>query len=205
MTVDEQQQRKGVGRPRSASSQQAILDATLELVAEEGIQGTHIEAIATRAGVGKTTIYRRWPTKEALILDALNELHGHVKLIDTGDMRQDLLTFLKELLDLLETHPLHERLIFRLVGEAKARPEFAQVMYERVFAPRLHFVTQFMEQAHARGELRQNQDPVFICSLLVGPLLYYKLVTQILPSPNTLDEVLEQIVDAVLAVAGPRA
>ncbi|MBA3947174.1 MAG: TetR/AcrR family transcriptional regulator, partial [Herpetosiphonaceae bacterium] len=146
------EQRKGVGRPRSASSQQAILDATLLLVAEEGIQGTHIEAIATRAGVGKTTIYRRWPSKEAVILDALSELHGQIKLIDTGNLRTDLLTFLHELLHLMETHPLHERLIFRLLGELKVHPEFAQVLYERVYAPRLGFMTQFVERAEARGE-----------------------------------------------------
>ena len=69
MTVPEQEEREDLtGRPRSAQSHWAILDATLELVAEEGIQGASIEGIAARAGVGKTTIYRRWPSKEASIL-----------------------------------------------------------------------------------------------------------------------------------------
>ncbi len=198
MTVHEQKKRGGVGRPRSARSHRAILDATLELVAEEGIQGTRIEAIAARAGVGKTTIYRRWLSKEALILDALSELHGHGKLVDTGELRADLLTFLKEPFHMLETHPLHERLVFRLFGEARAHPEFARVLYERVYAPRLQCMTHFIERAQERGELRPNVDTVFLASLLMGPLLYYKLATRVLPSSYSSHELLEQIVDAVL-------
>jgi len=59
------------GRPRSAQAHKAILDATLELLAEEGFHGLSIEAVAAKAGVGKTTIYRRWPSKDELVMDAI--------------------------------------------------------------------------------------------------------------------------------------
>jgi AcrR family transcriptional regulator len=71
-TVHKKEKTRKVGRPRSARVHRAILDATLELVAAEGIQGASIEAIAERAGVGKTAIYRRWESKEALVSDAIN-------------------------------------------------------------------------------------------------------------------------------------
>src|SRR5437899_12567871 len=84
------------GRPRSVQSHQAILEATLEIFAEEGLQGLSIEAIAERAGVGKTTIYRRWSSKEDVIKDALDLFRGEHPLPDTGNIRDDLLYIAKE-------------------------------------------------------------------------------------------------------------
>ncbi|MGH2503871.1 MAG: helix-turn-helix domain-containing protein, partial [Ktedonobacterales bacterium] len=77
------------GRPRSAQADQAILDAALELIAQEGIQGMSIEGVAARAGVGKTTIYRRWPNKDALALDALRTVKPPIVSFDTGNLRSD--------------------------------------------------------------------------------------------------------------------
>src|SRR5215212_2222443 len=133
-----------VGRPRSAQAHQAILEATLELVAKEGIQGASMEAIAARAGVGKTTIYRRWASKEALILAALREFFTEPHLIDTGNLRADLVTGLKETIRLRLSDPLFEALLYRLFGEIKAHPEFLRVLHEQVLAPDLHQMTQFI-------------------------------------------------------------
>src|SRR6266496_6782642 len=81
------------GRPRSAQAHKAILDATLELLAEGGFQGLSIEAVAARAGVGKTTIYRRWPSKNELVMDAIREVQVNLSVIDTGNFRKDVVTF----------------------------------------------------------------------------------------------------------------
>src|SRR5437764_14075432 len=79
------------GRPRSERADKAIVDATLDLLAEEGgVTGVSIEAVAARAGVGKTTIYRRWPNKEALIIDALAALKEPFPVPRGDSARDDL-------------------------------------------------------------------------------------------------------------------
>src|SRR5438552_17303325 len=79
------------GRPRSERAEKAIIDATLDLLVEEaGVAGLSIEAIAGRAGVGKTTIYRRWPNKEALIIDALASLKRPLPPVPGRSVREDL-------------------------------------------------------------------------------------------------------------------
>jgi AcrR family transcriptional regulator len=205
VAIREPHKNRGAGRPRSVESHQAILEATLELMAKDGIQGTSIEAIAARAGVGKTTIYRRWSSKEDLMVDALSEVHMQLKLVDTGNLRADLTALLKEMLQHLEqetSHPLMGELMFRVLGEAKTHPEFFQVLHDRVYAPRLQQMDRFIRQAQARGELRQDLDAIFVASLIVGPLLYCVLVSQAAPSPYTTDDLPGQIVDAVLRGIG---
>src|SRR5260370_35342567 len=83
------------GRPRSAQAHKAILDATLELLAEEGFQGLSIEEVAARAGAGKTTIYRRWSSKEELVMEAIRQVQIEVPVMDTGNFRNDLAALLE--------------------------------------------------------------------------------------------------------------
>ena len=82
--------KKSSGRPRSTRSHQAMLQATLELLAEVGLEATSIEAIAARAGVGKTTIYRRYRCKEELVADAIERVRKEVVIPDTGHLESDL-------------------------------------------------------------------------------------------------------------------
>src|SRR6185503_18596376 len=81
---------RGSGRPRSAESEQAILNATLRMLGAQGVAGTTIEGVAAEAGVGKTTIYRRWPTKTDLILAALTDIVPPGDPPDTGSMAGDM-------------------------------------------------------------------------------------------------------------------
>jgi AcrR family transcriptional regulator len=202
LAASEPRENRAVGRPRSAESHQAILEATLELVAAEGMQRASIEAIAARAGVGKTTIYRRWSSKEDLIVDALSELHPLAKLVDTGNLREDLVAVLKAFVELVRTRPELERLMFRVLGEAKTHPEFLQVLHDRVYAPRLEQMDRFMRQAQARGEVRRDLDTIFVGSLIAGPFLFHLLISQILPTPYALEDLPEKIVDTVLTAIG---
>lgn len=205
MTEENQEERRSVGRPRSVESHQAILEATLALVAAEGIQGTSMEAIAARAGVGKSTIYRRWSTKEALIVDAINELHVRMQFIDTGHFQTDLVATLKEIQHQLETQPLLKQLFLRVFGEAQARPEFLQAFYERIFSVRVAHVTKFFAQAQARGELRADLDPFFTASLVLGPLIPNIIISSFLPDSYPTHNLPERIVDAVMQGIGIRA
>src|SRR5690349_4113522 len=80
------------GRPRSLQAQQALFDATLALLSTEGFDTMSVDAIAERAGVGKQTIYRWWPSKDALVIDAIKSLQQtHYPVLDTGSLSQDLL------------------------------------------------------------------------------------------------------------------
>jgi AcrR family transcriptional regulator len=207
MTTEAQENTRGVGRPRSAASHQAILNAAFELVAEQGVQGASIEAIAARAGVGKTTIYRRWSSKEALVADALGQLQLQIRLPDTGNLRGDLVALATELLQHFrqeDVHPLFERMLLRVIGEAQTHPEFLQILYDRVYAPRLGLIRRLVERAQARGELRPNFEPVFMASLIAGPIVFHLLAAQILPLPSSpaWDDLPERIVDAVLHGVG---
>ena len=85
------------GRPRAEGLDEALLDVTLELAGEVGIDGMSMDDLAQRAGVSKATIYRRWPSKERLVLDALNHAMRPFDLIDTGSLRSDLEDYLGEL------------------------------------------------------------------------------------------------------------
>ena len=96
MNVEESEPQRPVGRPRSAEVHSAILTATVELFAEEGFDGMSLEAVANRAGVGKTAIYRRWSSKEALVLDALKVLSVEVPIVDTGNFREDATALLHD-------------------------------------------------------------------------------------------------------------
>ncbi len=186
------------GRPRSAKSHQAILKAAIELFAEEGFRGVSMEAVAGHAGVGKTTIYRRWNSKEDLILDAIkSELGGEAHFRDTGNLRADLIGALEQIMRTFAENPLVEKLCFRLFGEAKAHPGLLQVLSERYFGPHMEEESTLFMQAQARGELPTNIDLMFFGSMLVGPLYFYYLVSGVLLTFDPPGDLPRRIVDTI--------
>src|SRR5579859_1661629 len=135
------------GRQRSAQSHQAIVEATLELFAEVGFQGLSIEAIAERAGVGKTTIYRRWSSKEDMIKDALELFRSNNPLPHTGHIHSDLLYLTKESRELFSHHPLMANLILKLMAEMKTKPEIYHAFRKELVTPRTQQFRQIIEDA----------------------------------------------------------
>jgi AcrR family transcriptional regulator len=194
MTIPDNAVRKP-GRPRSAQSHQAILEATVELLAETGYEAMSIEAVAARAGVGKTTIYRRWASKEELVSEAIRTLHSELAFVDTGNIRDDLITFLKST---FQARPsIVENLLLKMLSEMRTNPEIYSTFHASIIAPRLQELTQFVQRAQARGEIRPDLDPLFVIDLIAGPALYRLLLSGIMTSPPPPD-LPEQIVDAVL-------
>lgn len=197
MSEYEQAIRK-VGRPRSTESHQAILEATLTLFAEEGLQGLSIEGVAERAGVGKTTIYRRWSSKEDLIKDALDQFRADYPVPDTGNIRNDLLSITREAQALFNRNPLVGKLITKLVAEVKTKPDIYRPFYEKVAAPRLQQFRQMVERAQQRGELRSDLDPSLMFSLILISLAYGSLFGELIaPDANQIYDP-EAAVDALL-------
>jgi AcrR family transcriptional regulator len=162
--------RRRRGRPRRAATREAIIDATLELLAERGFQAATMAAIAARAGVGKNTIYRRWPSKEELIADAIRELSAELDVPEEGDVRALLLHRLADFAHVF-AHPLLGRILPGLLGELQRNPGFAAVYAERVVRPRHREMVALIRAARERGELRKDVDPDVIADLLIGPPL----------------------------------
>jgi AcrR family transcriptional regulator len=120
----EQTAARAPGRPRSAASHQAILQATLELLAAKGMRGMSMDAVAERAGVSKATIYRRWKSKEDLVEELLDHLLAVIQPLDTGDPRAD---FIETARRAVASAGPGLKLLPALAGEAVVNPEFGQV------------------------------------------------------------------------------
>src|SRR5512142_1481611 len=124
------------GRPRSAEADRAILTATADLLAERGLAAMSIEEVAARAGVGKTTIYRRWPSKGLLALDAfVISFRAEQPLPDTGSLRGDLLSALRAWVRATTQTPMGPMLT-GLIAEAQHDPERRGAWRDRGLEPR---------------------------------------------------------------------
>jgi AcrR family transcriptional regulator len=151
-----------------------------------------VDDVARDAGVAKSTIYRRWPSKAALVAAAVEELYlTRVRVPDTGTLRADLVELLSNSYDLLITGP--GRVFAGLIRESGERPELAEVVYSTMHARR-RFYTQVLNRAIARGELPPETDGGLAIDLLVGPLWVRQLVT----GEPVGRGVVEAIVDMVL-------
>lgn len=162
------------GRPRSAAADAAILTAALTLVTEVGIGGLSMDDIATRAGVSKATIYRRWESKEALILDALNTGIGHLDLIDTGTLAGDLSAYMLGLAEKLRHGTKTRDLIPHLVAAAAGNPALQPALdqYARV---RTRPLRDLFQRAIDRGELPDDTDVTIAIELLLGAVTHRRL------------------------------
>lgn len=187
------------GRPRSVRAHQAILAATLELLAQVGYQGMSLEGVAARAGVGKTTIYRRWASKEQLVIDALASMESETQLVETGDLRADMIAMLRREMD-PASQPTSIPLLMRLLGEVVENPDLFRFYRERVVAPQMDQLVAVVERAKARGELRTDVDPTLLLELLGGPILLHFIITGEIPP---LDEFAVRIVDIVWRGVAP--
>jgi len=190
---------KRIGRPRNKKSDKAILNAALQLVVEKGIQGASMEAIAELAGVGKPTLYRRWNSKEYLIIDVIRELNLRVAFKDSGNFRDDLIQFLKEEMQIKTSNPMWFQLFYRLIGEAQTHPQFMRVLYDQLFKEGIQHILVIIKQAQLRKEIRPDLDPIFIFTLLGGPpLLYQMFLSAIIPDQIPIENWSEMVVDAML-------
>jgi AcrR family transcriptional regulator len=188
---------------RSERSKQAILDATRELMsAEGGVRALTVEAVAARAGVGKTTIYRRWRDKWELALDAvmIDMLPRFANPVDVGDTRKELITFLDSVTKLW-TSPLYGPAMQGLISEIATEAELARVYREQVVEPRREQLRPVIERGIGRGDLRPDTDLRLVHELLVGPILYRLLLS----GPPLDRKLTTSLVDAVLDSFSPAA
>ncbi|MET7461113.1 TetR/AcrR family transcriptional regulator [Nonomuraea sp. NPDC005501] len=171
--------------------QQEIFDATLRLVAERGYDGLTVEGVAERSGVNKTTIYRWWPSKAALLGAALVEADVLAfEPPDTGSLRGDLVALAEGVVRLLTRPPARDVAVTAL-GAAVRHPELDA---HRFFADRFARERAVFERAVRRGELKETADPMLIVDLLAGAV-WMRAVFRGLPVD---DGFAEEAVSAVL-------
>jgi AcrR family transcriptional regulator len=185
------------GRPRSEKAAAAILDSAVELLLNQGLEAVSMDTIAERAGVSKATIYRWWPTKETLALDALFYEWAHDGAGDPanlGDLREDLLALLEPWMRRVTARP-YARVLSALITRARTDPAFAREYDTRLVQPRRARARLVLERAVARGEVSAETDLEAALDLIYGPL-YLRL----LQGHLELDErFVVSIVDLVLA------
>jgi AcrR family transcriptional regulator len=200
--TEPEQTLRRVGRPRSVQSHQAILEAALALFAEVGLQGLSIEAIAERAGVGKTTIYRRWPSKEDVLKDALDLLRDSNPLPDTGNIRDDLLFLATGARAIFSRDPLMGNLILKLTAEVRTKPEIYRVFYAKLVEPRMQQFQQIVKRAQERGELRPDLDAASVLYLIFSSLVYGNIFIKLFDPDSEHVFEPEVVVDALLRGIG---
>ena len=179
---------------RVRRSKEAVLAATNELLSEAGFGGVSVDAVSKRSGVAKTTIYRHWPSRTALLLEACSRLGSRPETPDTGSVRGDL--------TVLATYLAHQLRSARwatvlpsVIDAAERDPDVAQLQ------SRLHtgFLTPFrtvVERAQERGELPRSQDPSEVVAAIAGPLFFRRWFSREALNEEFVSRVVERAVNA---------
>jgi AcrR family transcriptional regulator len=198
-------ERRAPGRPRSARADEAIIEAVLDLLAEgHSAEALSIEAVAARAGVGKATIYRRWASKDDLLIDALSALKGPVPTVRGGSVREDLIILLSGMGRAIGSHPPVDRatLVMACVVPEVRRSSAAYACYQGVIEPRRAAMREVLRRGVSTGEIRADADIEVAMLLFAGPMVLQRMLRW---SPALEDrDIVEPVVDAVLAGLAPR-
>ena len=180
------------GRPRDVRCDEAILQATLDLLSEGGAGSLSIDGVAARAGVGKATIYRRWNSKEALLLEALSSDTSIIETPDTGTLRGDLESYFGALLDKVQASAGSDvlpHLIEAAHYDAEVRNSLDQYLSSRQKPLRV-----LLHRAQQRGEIAPTIDLKVMSDAVVGPIIYRRLL-----SKDRLDRVfVRKLLDIIL-------
>ncbi len=141
------------GRPRSERARLAILEAAADLLIDRGLAAATIEAIAGRAGVSKVTVYRWWPTRGAVLIDAyFHRYRGTIEFEDSGALEHDLTVQIRALIAAFNGRA--GAAMAELIGQAQADPALAETLRTRWLAPRRESTTRILERGVERGEIR---------------------------------------------------
>lgn len=179
---DNRNPEKRPGRPRSDKSREAILDATRKMLMHTPLRDISIEAVAKRAGVGKTTIYRWWPHKAALVMEAFMAQPGLQNILPTTpDAGEALKVQLEKLIRQLRGQ--NGRIVANIIAEAQAEPEALRLLNENFLDERVNNLRNHLQAGKAEGLFNPALDTEMAIDQLLGPV-FYRLLT----NPESLDE-----------------
>ena len=183
----------GTASRRSARAHAAILTATTDLLAEAGYGALTIEGVAARARVGKTTVYRWWPSKAALVIEAVSLALPMPTQTDTGDLRHDLLIAVRRVVHAFARTPTGA-VIPALAADVMSDPQLAEQFRDQLIRPRRSAVVEVLRRAAARGELPPDVDIDVLLDVYAGAVFYRVFVSG---EPVT-DRLAEQLVGLLL-------
>jgi AcrR family transcriptional regulator len=155
---------------RVQRSRDRVLTTTFELLGESGVGGLSVDEVARRSGVAKTTIYRHWPSREALVIDACSRISDEQEVPDTGSLEGDIIAILTNIGHLLGT-ARWSSVLPSIVDVAERDPEFADI-HRRIQHGHAAPLRDVLERATARGELATSADRSTMIAALLGPLFY---------------------------------
>jgi AcrR family transcriptional regulator len=191
---------KRPGRPRDESIDAQVVDALFQLVEEQGLAAVTIDAVAERAGVSKATIYRRWASKEELIVDSVTRLRDPVVFPDSGEIREVLVTGLSGVLHFMSKNTAG--VVFPwLLGEVARGSEIGRRFADAVILPGRRGMAEGIRHAMEQGELRPDLDVEIAVDMLTGPAIVQKLLGAIRPTDP---DWIEKLVDNLLEGWKPR-
>jgi AcrR family transcriptional regulator len=191
--------RVGAGRPRRPGVDEAVFEAALGLLASRDYREISVETLAERAGVSRTTIYRRWPSKAAVVAAAVSSLYlDRVEAPDTGSLSEDLVALLSETYRVMADG--EGRVLEQLVRQSGQNPELVELVRSILYARRRVAATT-LNRAIARGEMTPDVDHEHLLDLLLGPLWFRLLVSGAPIAPVDAPSVIRLVLEGAL----PRA
>lgn len=189
-----------LGRPRDPKLDAAITDATLRLLADCGYTALTMEAVAASAGVGKATLYRRFPGKEQLVVEAVATLGEPPERVSGAGVRDELVALLESIRRKSDSS-LAGKIFPRLLSAGADNPELMRRYREQVLDPRRARFVAVLQRAVGEGMLRPDVELEYAVDLLVGPMVYRNLIRK---DPRPGPELATRIVDDILVALGPR-
>lgn len=194
--VTSKEQARGRGRPRDESARRRILKAALELMDTTAFAQLTIEAIAERAGTSKATVYRWWPNKAAVVIEAFREaMAPELPLRSTGTLREDLTNQLRNFSRVLSGRG--GRMLRSFVMAGMSDPDVAAAFRSTWSAPRRAEAKQTLRQKQVSGQLRKDADLDLVLDLLYAPLYYRFLVKNEPPSQKYAEAVVELLIQSL--------
>jgi AcrR family transcriptional regulator len=191
------------GRPKSETARQAVLTAALELVVDNGYQALTIEGIAERSGVAKTTIYRSWPGKAAVVMDAvLVESDPRLTFPDTGSAREDLRLQVSRVAELF-TEPSFAKPFVGLLAASQHDENLAETLHEWLISSRRAGASEVLRRGVERGELRADLNIPVAIDALYGALYYRLLVSHEPISPQYAEQVVAEVFAGLQSAKNP--
>jgi AcrR family transcriptional regulator len=157
------------GRPRHPDTDRAILGATFRQLIEVGYASLSVEAVAAAAGVAKTTLYRRYPTKRDLVIAALESGTPFSGPIDAPDTHAALAVFIRSAIAMMVDSGAI-RILGSLLVEERREPELLDVFRKRLLEPRRAIVVDVLRQGIARGDVRPDADPLLVTEMIAGAI-----------------------------------
>ncbi|MBL1072990.1 TetR/AcrR family transcriptional regulator [Nocardia sp. 2] len=173
----------------------AITSATREILAERGYAGLTVDAVATRAGIGKAAIYRRFATKQEMIFSVVIHDMRETAPPDTGSLRTDLAALARTVAGQLSSAPTDvlTGLLADIYADSTLAERFSGTFLER----QRQVITELLERAGARGELASRPDPATVHALVLGPIFVWLLVLD--GDPGTVDGLIETVAESATA------